>query len=103
MGTRRLVPLALAALLLGVTAPAATAAPAVAAVPAPDPCGYFTRGHLAFYNHCTNDGSRIQIKIDRINVWDTKHCVDPGTTQLGTTAQIRNAWYTGKLCRPRSR
>ncbi|MFI5982620.1 DUF6355 family natural product biosynthesis protein [Streptomyces sp. NPDC051555] len=26
------------------------------------------------------------------------HCVRPGVTQLGTTSQIRNAWYTGKLC-----
>ncbi|MEU0398232.1 DUF6355 family natural product biosynthesis protein [Streptomyces sp. NPDC006208] len=92
MRTRRLLPLALTALLLGATAPAATAAPSA------DPCGYFTRNHLAFYNHCTNDGSRIKIKIDRINWWDTTHCVDPGTTQLGTTQQIRNAWYTGRLC-----
>ncbi|MFF1452076.1 DUF6355 family natural product biosynthesis protein [Streptomyces sp. NPDC058274] len=49
-------------------------------------------------NHCTTDGSVIEIKIDRINEWDTKHCVRPGITQLGTTSQIRNAWYTGKLC-----
>lgn len=81
------------AFLLSSAAPATTAAAA-----APKPCGYFTEGHLAFYNHCTNDGSRIQIKIDRINEWDSKHCVGPGVTQLGTTLQIRNAWYTGKLC-----
>ncbi|MFG3532261.1 DUF6355 family natural product biosynthesis protein [Streptomyces sp. NPDC047917] len=96
MSTRRLLPLALTTLLLGIAAP--MAAPAVAAAPAADPCGYFTKKHLAFYNHCTTDGSTIQIKIDRINEWDTTHCVRPGITQLGTTSQIRNAWYTGKLC-----
>ncbi|MFD7027326.1 DUF6355 family natural product biosynthesis protein [Streptomyces sp. NPDC059917] len=98
MGTRRFLPLALTALLLGVTAPVATAAPAAPRASAVDPCGYFTKNFLAFYNHCTSDGSHIQIKIDRINEWDTKHCVRPGVTQLGTTSQIRNAWYTGKLC-----
>lgn len=97
MRARRLLSLALTAFLLSATAPAATAA----APAPPKPCGYSTEAHLAFYNHCTNDGSRIQIKIDRVNEWDTKHCVDPGVTQLGTTQQIRNAWYTGKLCPPK--
>jgi hypothetical protein len=98
--TRRRVTTTLAALVtLGVVATAA-AAPASAATPSSSgwPCGYFEDGSSAWYNHCTDDGSAIQIRVNYVAGPDKNRCVGPKVTRLGFAYQIRDAWYTGKLC-----
>lgn len=82
----------------------ATTGPADAATQASEqalakPCGYSESGAFAWYNHCTTDGSRIQIRLDAVAGFDTNRCVDPGETRLGWAFEYRNAWYTGRLCR----
>ncbi|MGW0561577.1 DUF6355 family natural product biosynthesis protein [Streptomyces sp. NPDC003016] len=62
------------------------------------PCGYSESGGFAWYNHCTTDGSRIQIRLDAVGGIDTNRCVGPGETRLGWAFEYRNAWYTGRLC-----
>ncbi|MGW1867607.1 DUF6355 family natural product biosynthesis protein [Streptomyces mauvecolor] len=92
MRTRRIAStLASLALLGGATV--ATTAPAHAAA-----CGYFVSYGNSYYNHCTHDGSIIDIHIDVVLGWDKNRCVSPGVTYLGPATKIRNAWYTGKLC-----
>ncbi|WP_256106653.1 DUF6355 family natural product biosynthesis protein [Streptomyces sp. ODS05-4] len=93
--------------LVGTTLLAVTAASGVAGA-APDtgqvlakPCGYSESGGRAWYNHCTSDGSRIQIRLDAVAGLDTNRCVDPGETVLGWAFEYRNAYYTGRLCPPR--
>ena len=84
---------ALAALLLSAGLGFATTTPAHAAA-----CGYFVSGGNSYYNHCTSDGSIIDIHIDVVLGWDKNRCVSPGVTYLGSATKIRNAWYTGHLC-----
>jgi hypothetical protein len=84
--------LATAALGLGVVTGVAVAAPAA------DPCAYFVRGIEAYYNHCTSDGSHIEIRLNMVGEFDKNRCVGPGTTHLGGAHLIRGARYTGKLC-----
>ncbi|GGT36435.1 hypothetical protein GCM10010271_45490 [Streptomyces kurssanovii] len=81
----------------------ATTGPAGAATQASEqaaakPCGYSESGGFAWYNHCTTDGSRIQIRVDVVGGWDANRCVYPGETRLGWAFEYRNAWYTGRLC-----
>jgi hypothetical protein len=63
-------------------------------------CGYSESDGHAWYNHCTSDGSYIQIKYDRVLGRDGYLCVGPGVTDLGRASSFRNAWYTGNLCSP---
>jgi hypothetical protein len=67
---------------------------------APKRCGYSEDDGWAFYNHCTTDGSNVLIKVDVVLGWDYHDCVEPGEHELGSSASIRNAWYTGDLCTP---
>jgi hypothetical protein len=62
------------------------------------PCGFSKSGGRAWYNHCTTDGSRIQIRVDNVAGIDANKCVGPGETVLGWAFEYRNAWYTGRLC-----
>jgi hypothetical protein len=82
-----------------------TAAPAYAGDEppdsAPDPsvsvCGYIGLSGAAMYNHCGD--TRVVIRVDR--KWplpDEDKCVGPGWTVLGTTIEVLNAWYIGRLC-----
>ncbi|OEJ29869.1 hypothetical protein AR457_32535 [Streptomyces agglomeratus] len=64
------------------------------------PCGYSESDRRAWYNHCTTDGSRIQIRVDVVHGPDFNTCAEPGVNTLGWAFKYRNAWYTGKLCRP---
>ncbi|MBO3679232.1 DUF6355 family natural product biosynthesis protein [Streptomyces sp. NEAU-YJ-81] len=91
----RVLRAALAAALIG-SAGLVAAQPAAAAA---DPCGFFARTGTAYYNHCAGDtGTWVEIRIDIPNWPDDYRCVGPGTTKIGSTLSIRNAWYNGRRC-----
>ncbi|MFD9369456.1 DUF6355 family natural product biosynthesis protein [Streptomyces sp. NPDC060020] len=69
-----------------------TATPATA-----DPCGYFATGSDSFYNHCTNDGSRVIIEVEVFGP-NYEKCVAPGKTWLGSRSKVSNAHYVGRTC-----
>ncbi|MFE0256225.1 DUF6355 family natural product biosynthesis protein [Streptomyces sp. NPDC059010] len=71
----------------------------VSAGPAAKPCAYSESGGHAWYNHCTSDGSHIQIMVTLTvggNVGPI--CVGPGPTDLGPSWRTKGAFYNGKLC-----
>ncbi len=88
------------ALALTATSGVATASTTTTAHVAEKPCGYSESDNRAWYNHCTTDGSRIQIRVDRVHGPDFTTCAEPGVNTLGWAFKYRNAWYNGKLCRP---
>lgn len=87
----------LAILLASAAALVGTAAPAVPAE-AQARCGFYEEGADAYYLHCTNDGSVVQIKVDtKIGSW--YECAAPWDRRyLGPASVVDNAYYTGKLC-----
>lgn len=64
------------------------------------PCGYSESDNRAWYNHCTSDGSRVQIRVDVVHGPDFSTCAEPGVNTLGWAFKYRNAWYTGRHCPP---
>lgn len=80
------------AMVLGMST-AATAAPSAAATP----CGYYATSSDSYYNHCTNDGSRIVIEVE-VSGWNYEQCVGPGVTWLGSKSKVSDAWYVGRTC-----
>lgn len=95
-----LIVLAIATALSIAAAPAASADSRPADVQ-PQACGYSMdpHFHVAFYNHCTSDGSHIWIRVERFWPYsDYDQCVGPGTTGLGPAPPIYSAWYKGALC-----
>ncbi|WP_330457719.1 DUF6355 family natural product biosynthesis protein [Streptomyces sp. NBC_00820] len=93
MRVRRLVPTALAAILMSAAAGVVTAAPVAA-----DPCGFYKTGSDAYYNHCTSDGSHVVIKVQVALAPDYERCVVPGNTWLGAASKIQGAYYVGRTC-----
>lgn len=93
MSIRRALPAVLGAvaLILGLST---AAAPSAAA----DPCGFYKTSSDAYYHHCTNDGSRVVIKVDVVHAPDHERCVAPGKTWLGPAKKIRGARYAGRTC-----
>lgn len=79
------------AMVLGLST-AATAAPTAA-----NPCGYYATSSDSYYNHCTNDGSRIVIEVE-VSGWNYEQCVGPGVTWLGSRSKVSDAWYVGRTC-----
>ncbi|MEV0373275.1 DUF6355 family natural product biosynthesis protein [Streptomyces sp. NPDC050636] len=79
------------ALFLGLST---AAAPSAAA----NPCGFFKTSSDAFYNHCTNDGSRVVIKVNAAFAPDYERCLAAGETWLGSAGDIRGARYVGRTC-----
>ncbi|MFD3485397.1 DUF6355 family natural product biosynthesis protein [Streptomyces sp. NPDC058665] len=79
------------AMVLGMST-AATAAPSAAT-----PCGYYASSSDSYYNHCTNDGSRVVIEVE-VSGWNYEQCVGPGVTWLGSTSKVSDAWYVGRTC-----
>jgi hypothetical protein len=65
---------------------------------AADPCAFFTDNVRAYYNHCTSDGTWVEIKIDMFLGFDKYKCVGPGTTYLGPKGEVRGAWYNNRRC-----
>jgi hypothetical protein len=53
---------------------------------------------IAYYNHCTNDGSVIEIRVQVALAPDYNRCANPGHNALGSTRNITYAYYTGRLC-----
>ncbi|MET7696720.1 MULTISPECIES: DUF6355 family natural product biosynthesis protein [unclassified Streptomyces] len=93
MRVRRLIPIALAAVLASAAAGVVTATPAAA-----DPCGFYETGSDAFYNHCTSDRSNVVIKVEVAWGPDYETCVGPGRSWLGSASKIQGAHYTGRTC-----
>jgi hypothetical protein len=61
-------------------------------------CGWDPSAYDAYYNHCSSS-SYIVIRVERH--WGLPgfdRCVGPGRTYLGSTSEIRYAWYKGVLC-----
>lgn len=83
----------------GVSAAGLALAPAAGAAPgtADEPCGYYQDHQSAWYNHCAQD-THVVINVDTIWAPDYERCVGPGTTFLGSTDDIRGAWYVGRTC-----
>jgi Family of unknown function (DUF6355) len=63
-------------------------------------CGFFRSGNEAFYQHCTGRvRTVVEVRIDYV-IGNEKICVRPGSTvYLGKGTWIKNAYYTGRLCR----
>ena len=80
------------AMVLGMST-ASAAAPSAAATP----CGYYATSSDSYYNHCTNDGSRIVIEVE-VSGWNDERCVGPGITWLGSKSKVSDAWYVGRTC-----
>lgn len=40
----------------------------------------------------------MEIKVDIIGGFDDYRCVGPGVTKLGSTLEIRGAWYNNRRC-----
>ncbi|MFD9565330.1 DUF6355 family natural product biosynthesis protein [Streptomyces sp. NPDC059994] len=71
------------------------------AAPDAKPCAYSESGGRAWYNHCTSDGSHVQIMVTLTvggNVGPI--CVKPGENDLGPSWRTKGAFYNGKLCSP---
>lgn len=103
MRLRRMMAAVAAAAVMAAPAPAAADTGPADAAPADDasalaPCGYYTT-HIplgaddAWYNHC--GGGRICIKVDTVWRPDVRVETGPGVRYLGTTFDVRNAWYIG--------
>ncbi|MFH8348895.1 DUF6355 family natural product biosynthesis protein [Streptomyces sp. NPDC018045] len=92
MSLRRtlLAALGAAALTLGMSV---AGAPSAAAAP----CGFYETSRDAFYNHCTNDGSRVIIEVEVFGP-NYERCVGPGVTWLGSAGRIDGAHYAGRTC-----
>jgi hypothetical protein len=83
-----------AAALAACSLPVAPTASAAA-----DACGYWQSSADSYYNHCDNgSGSRVIINVDTVFARDYEKCVGPGNTHLGSTSDIRGAWYVGRTC-----
>ncbi|MEV0172007.1 DUF6355 family natural product biosynthesis protein [Streptomyces sp. NPDC050803] len=96
MRARRIVTAALGSAALVLTsfgAVTATAGPAAA-----DPCGFYETSADAYYRHCTDDGSRVVIKVEVAWAPDYERCAAPGTTWLGSADKIQGAYYVGRTC-----
>ena len=65
---------------------------------AAEQCGFFVDPSRAYYNHCTPDGTWVEIKIDVALGFDRYKCVGPGVTYLGPRGEIRGAWYNNRRC-----
>ncbi|UJW29701.1 DUF6355 family natural product biosynthesis protein [Saccharothrix sp. AJ9571] len=62
-------------------------------------CGYHETVEESFYNHCTNDGSSVWIRVEMHHGIKGKDvCAHPGDNRLGYTAWVAFAWYKGALC-----
>ncbi|OON72298.1 DUF6355 family natural product biosynthesis protein [Streptomyces tsukubensis] len=84
--------------ILGAAA-AFTGVPSAGATAAVEPCGYYSTGSYAYYNHCGR--TTVQIKLDIVRGKDKTICVRPGTTGLGPKNHVRSAAYTGGAgCNP---
>jgi hypothetical protein len=73
----------------------------VAVAPASaQPCGYSESGGSAWYNHCTSDGSVVQVMLVYTAGGDSGApvCMHPGLTKIGPSWLYKNAYYVGKLC-----
>ncbi|MEU4330142.1 DUF6355 family natural product biosynthesis protein [Nonomuraea dietziae] len=61
-------------------------------------CGWDPDAFGAYYNHC-NSNSNVVIRVERhLGLPGFDRCVKPGRTYLGSTSEIRYAWYKGVLC-----
>jgi hypothetical protein len=84
----------------------ASALPATAAVPTPDPvaaasCGFYHGLTGAYYKHCTSEpySVKITIKYTAPGRADSEMCVAPNADEwLGWNNDVWNAFYNGKLC-----
>jgi hypothetical protein len=63
-------------------------------------CGYSESGGSAWYNHCTSDGSVVQVMLVYFDggTSGAPVCMHPGETKLGPSWLYKNAYYVGKLC-----
>ncbi|MFC8125659.1 DUF6355 family natural product biosynthesis protein [Streptomyces sp. NPDC057302] len=74
-------------------------ATSASATPDAKPCAYSESGGRAWYNHCTSDGSSVQIMVTLTIGGDVGPiCVHPGETDLGPSWRTKGAHYNGKLC-----
>lgn len=67
-------------------------------------CGFYVGSapwsHWTFYRHCTGSVyTVVQIRTVVSGGPGRVFCVRPGITPLGPRGVIRNAYYTGRLCR----
>jgi hypothetical protein len=73
----------------------------VAVTPASaQPCGYSESSGSAWYNHCTSDGSVVQVMLVYFDgsTSGAPVCMRPGLKKLGPSWLYKNAYYVGKLC-----
>ncbi|MDF5751722.1 DUF6355 family natural product biosynthesis protein [Spongiactinospora sp. TRM90649] len=60
-------------------------------------CGYYEEGGESYYNHCGT--TSVVIRVERwLGLPGSDWCVAPGTTWLGHSFEIKDAWYKGRLC-----
>ncbi|CAM5496201.1 Secreted protein OS=Streptomyces alboniger OX=132473 GN=CP975_17085 PE=4 SV=1 [Streptomyces alboniger] len=99
MRVRRSLPALIGAvtLALGMSLTATASAAPSSPTAVKNPCGFYETGSDAYYNHCTNDGSRIVIEIDDWGPNSTM-CVGPGVTWIGEAGDVDGAWYVGRTC-----
>ncbi|MGH4035910.1 DUF6355 family natural product biosynthesis protein [Actinomycetota bacterium Odt1-20B] len=97
MRIRRLLSAAVGCAALALAFPGAVVAHAAPSAAA-EPCGFYETGSDAFYNHCTDDGSTVVIKVEVSWGPDYERCVGPGRSWLGSASKIQGAHYTGRLC-----
>ncbi|TDC77558.1 DUF6355 family natural product biosynthesis protein [Streptomyces hainanensis] len=85
--------------LLVTAAVAACTLPITPTSAAAQACGYWQTSADAYYTHCDNgSGSRVIINVDTVWASDYEKCVGPGDTHLGSTSDVRGAWYVGRTC-----
>ncbi|MEV8312582.1 DUF6355 family natural product biosynthesis protein [Streptomyces sp. NPDC059900] len=98
MSLRRSLPALVGAVALTLGLPVAAAASAHAPTAVLNPCGFYETGSDAFYNHCTDDGSNVVIKVKVAWGPDYERCVGPGRSWLGAADKIQGAHYLGRTC-----
>ncbi|MEW9552323.1 DUF6355 family natural product biosynthesis protein [Nonomuraea sp. NPDC050783] len=61
-------------------------------------CGWDPDAFGAYYNHC-NSSVWVWIRVERhLGLPGFDRCVPPGRTYLGSTSDVRYAWYKGSTC-----
>ncbi|MCO1575162.1 DUF6355 family natural product biosynthesis protein [Crossiella sp. SN42] len=63
-------------------------------------CGFWENSKDSYYRHCTSNGTRIIIRVDYHGGGGRFQCIREQNTDvwLGAADDIRNAYYTGRLC-----
>jgi len=62
-------------------------------------CGFYKLGYNSYYTHCTGRvRTVVEVRVDYV-FGNKLICVRPGTVKVGTSIAVKNAYYTGRLCR----